>query len=324
MSKQLSIDSGFKVTALIPAFNPGIYIKESVASLLAQKPFIPRIVVIDDCCTDGSISEIESWKEQSLIEIVRNARNLGKSASLNRAFAIYDSDYFIIQDADDIAMPDRVARQVAFMDANPDVGLSSSFVHYINSEGRKIAEGKLDLLNDKKLSEYLTGEDPFGLYCPAVIMRANVAKDPDLDFRGQFWPADDIDLWNRVAEKGHIVRVQPEFLVGYRVHGNSAVTSGFKRTRMQYEWVRACLRARRKGQREPSKEQFLDDWNAAPIWKKINRARKFLAKGYYRAAGFAWAERKCTRALWSAALAVGLQPEYALRRAGAQLGSKFK
>jgi glycosyltransferase involved in cell wall biosynthesis len=308
-----------KVVALVPAYNPGNFLRPSVESLIHQVPHRPRIIVIDDGCSDGSIESLQDWERNGLIEIRRNPCNLGKAVSLNKAFADYEADYFIIQDADDIAVPERVARQLEFMKANPTLGCSSSFVDYISSTGKSVATGKLDLLDDDRLAEYLAGDEPFGLYCPAVILRADVVKNPELRFRKQFWPADDIDLWNRIAEAGHKVRAQPEKLVCYRVHGTSAVTSGFKKTRMQFEWVRSCLRARRAGLPEPTHEEFLKVWHSAPWWRRWDRSRKFLAKGFYRAAGFAAAERSYLDAGFKGAMAVLLQPGYALRRAASQL-----
>jgi glycosyltransferase involved in cell wall biosynthesis len=258
-----------------------------------------------------------------VIEIHRNPCNMGRANSVNQIFESLDADYFILQDADDLAKPERVARQVAFMDENPDVGCSSSFVDYISAVGSHVAKGKLDLLDDARLAEYLAGDEPFGLFCPAVILRASVVKDPELRFRGQFWPADDIDLWNRIAEKGFKVRAQSENLVGYRIHGQSAVTAGFTRTRMQYEWLRSCLRARRVGKPEPTKDEFLAVWNAAPWWRRINRHRKIVAKGYYRSAGFAAAEKHYLSAAYKYSIAVFLQPGYSLRRAAIQLRGRL-
>lgn len=312
-----------KVLVLVPAYNAGKFLRISIASLVAQVPARPHIVVIDDRSSDGSIESLYDWERDGIIEILRNLNNLGKAKSLNMAFENYNADYFVIQDADDVAKPNRIARQVAFMEQHPDVGCSSSFVDYISADGSHVATGKLDLLDDARLAEYLAGDEPFGLFCPAVILRASVVKDPELRFRGQFWPADDIDLWNRIAEKGFKVRAQPENLVGYRIHGQSAVTAGFTRTRMQYEWLRSCLRARRAGQPEPTKDEFLAVWNAAPWWRRINRHRKIVAKGYYRAAGFAAAEKHYLSAASKYSIAVFLQPGYSLRRAATQLRGRL-
>jgi glycosyltransferase involved in cell wall biosynthesis len=313
-----------RVVALIPAFNAGSFLKQSVASLLDQVTDRPRIIVIDDASSDKSLNDLLEWEAAGKIEIRRNQRNQGKAESLNQAFAEIEADFFIIQDADDVAKPDRVTRQLAFMQADSAIGCSSSFVDYVNSAGDYVAAGKLDILDDAKQREYLAGDEPFGLYCPAVILRAEVVKNPDLRFRGQFWPADDIDLWNRIAEAGYKVRAQPEYLVSYRVHGKSVVTSGFAKTRMQYEWLRSCLRARRAKLPEPNREEFLQTWNSASWWKRMNRSRKFYAKGCYRAAGFAVAEKKYIVAASRGLMAIMLQPTYALRRAMSQLQNRLR
>lgn len=304
---------------LIPAYNPGHFLKQAVDSFLNQEYSPSKIVVIDDGSTDDSISSIEHYEETGLIEIHRNKRNIGRAQSVNAALIRYKADYFILQDADDLAKPDRVSRQIHFMEENPDLACSSSFIEYIDAGGRIIGKGKLDLLDDERLNQYLASNEPFGLFCPAIILRANVVKDPALQFRGEFWPADDIDLWNRIAEAGHKVRAQPEYLVQYRIHGNSVVTSGFKKTRMQFEWLRDCLRARRAGLPEPSNEEFLKKWNNAPIFTRINRSRKIYAKGYYRAAGFAYAERDWLLFMRNGLAAAILQPSYTVSRSIKQL-----
>ena len=310
------------IVAVIPAYNAGKFLKASVESLLAQTRHPDRIILIDDASTDTSISDIRSYEQEGLIEIVTNSRNLGKSESLNRVFDEVDADYFLIQDADDISFPERVERQLMFMESNPKIGCSSSFIEYIGSESNKIGKGQLDLLTENKLAEYLKSDEPFGLFCPAVILRAEVVKNPDLQFRGQFWPADDIDLWNRIAEAGWQVLAQPEVLVQYRIHYTSAVTRSFSRSRLQFEWVRASLRARRNGFEEPLLNEFLSAWNSVSFLAKMNRARKSNAKGLYRGGGFKICNGRRVSGILDLLTAFLLQPEYVGPRLITQLKSK--
>lgn len=290
-----------------------------MASLLAQTRPPDQIIVIDDGSTDHSIDLLSDWEREGKILIRRNPKNLGKAESLNQVFHDIDATYFIIQDADDIALPHRVERQLAFMEANPRLGCSSGFIEYMSSSGRTIGKGILDLTTESRLEEYLAGDEPFGLFCPAAILRSEVIKQPQLRFRGQFWPADDIDLWNRIAEAGWLVLAQPETVVKYRIHGSSAVSSNFLRTRMQFEWVRACLRARRSGLPQPEQLQFLKQWNSAPWLGRLNRSRKIAAKGFYRSGGFAVAERDYLRAFRKLFAAILLDPSYSVRRLTRQM-----
>lgn len=312
-------DSDLTVCAVIPSYNPGRFLVESVRSLLDQTRKPDRIIVIDDASTDGSLESLAEFVRSGDVEIIRNQKNLGKAFSLNAIFNSIPCAYFILQDADDVALPTRIERQLAFIESDQSLACSSSFIEYISGSGKVIGKGVLDLLSKQRLHEYLSGGDPFGLFCPAVILRAEVVKRVNLRFRGEFWPADDIDLWNRIAEAGWLVLAQPEILVQYRIHGSSAVTSSYLRTRMQYEWLRACLRARRCNKPEPTREEFLADWKAASLLKRCNRYRKIQSKGTYRAAGFAFAESKPFRAAFNLLASFTMSPCYASHRLKQQI-----
>jgi glycosyltransferase involved in cell wall biosynthesis len=308
--------------AIVPCFNAGCFIKDSVDSLLSQTRNLDCITLIDDASTDVSSEIIDTYAKIPNVKIVRNSRNLGKAESLNQAIKESTADFIILQDADDVAEPQRVERQVDFMLRNPKLGCSSSFITYINSFGKKIGSGTLDLLTETKLDAYLASHEPFGLFSPAIILRRELFLGSDLRFRSQFWPADDIDLWNRIAEAGWLVLAQPDFLVRYRIHGASAVTSNFHKTRLKFEFVRACLRARRQNLQEPSEITFLENYNRATCLKKINRWRKTEAKAAYRGGGFALAEGKKITAAALLARALFFQPVYTTRRLFQQIKIK--
>jgi glycosyltransferase involved in cell wall biosynthesis len=279
------------VTVIIACRNTGKFIREAVESCLNQTRPPEKIIVVDDASTDNSSTVLDELAHAGQIQLIRNDTNLGRAASFDRALEFVATEYVAILDADDIALPNRFERQLAFMGERPRLGCCSSFVQYINSPGEKIARGVLDILTEEDLKAYLQGGEPFGLYCPSVTLRAEVIKNPALRFRGQFWPADDIDLWNRIAEAGWQVLAQPEFLTAYRIHAGSTVTVSTRSTRMQFEWVRACLRARRAGQPEPTREKFFETLDEAPALVRFNRWRKTESKVAYRAAGFAFGER---------------------------------
>lgn len=307
------------VAVLVPIFNPGTYLRQCIESLLNQDCDNYRIVLINDASTDGTSTLLENLPPEARIQIIHNPVNVGKAESLNRAFQEIEADFYILQDADDTCRPDRIRQQVEFMLARSNIGCSSSFINYINPNGQQIGRAQLDLLNETKLNEYLASADPFGLFCPAAILRAEVVKDPSLRFRKQFWPADDIDLWNRIAEAGWLVLAQPEYLVNYRIHGTSAVTTSFRSTREKFEFVRTCLRARRADLPEPGWETFKISRANRPVLVKVNDWRKATAKALYRRAGFRWATRDRVLALCIIMAATTLQPIYVIVRLRKQL-----
>lgn len=314
VNKESEDNVSMKIVALIPSYNAGKFLRLSVMSVLRQTMIPSQIVVIDDGSSDGSIDSISDLVDGNNVQIIRNNGNIGKAASLNRCFETIECDYFLLMDADDEAMPNRVERQVDFMQQQRDIGCSGSFVEYISETGRKIGNGTLDLITEERLAEYLRGNSPFGLYCPAVIIRGTTVKDQHLRFRHVFWPADDIDLWNRIAEAGWKVLAQPEFLVRYRIHGNSAVTSNCLKTNMQYEWVKKCLRARRSGNPEPNREEFIEAWRSEGWFRRIHKWRSMSAKCWYRSAGFRYSQKKELTAILIMAAAFCLKPIYVINR----------
>jgi glycosyltransferase involved in cell wall biosynthesis len=307
------------VTVITACRNAAPFIRQTLESCLNQHRLAEKIIVIDDASTDGSSAILDEYARQGAIELIRNTERRGKPESMNCAFERVTTKYIALLDADDIALPNRFESQVEFMEAHPRVGCSSSNVRYINVAGRRIANGVLDLLTEDTLKKYLSSGEPFGLFAPAAILRTEVVKNPALQFREQFWPADDIDLWNRIGEAGWQVLVQPEFLTAYRIHSNSAVTTNARNTRRQFEWVRACLRARRQGRPEPTRDAFHAELNSMPWFVRLNRSRKVEAKVSCRAAGFAIGERHFMRAALHLVKAFCLQPVYVSRRLAKQL-----
>ncbi len=296
------------VAVIIACHNTGDFIRETVESCRNQTRPPEQVIVVDDASTDGASATLDELATTGQIRLVRNATNLGRDRSFDRALELVTAKYVAILDSDDLALPERFEKQVEFLEAHPRVGCTSSFVHYINTQGVRIAQGVLDLLSEQDFQRYMRSNETIGLYCPAVMLRAEVIKNPALRFRGQFWPASDIDLWNRIAEAGWQVLVQPESLTAYRVHSTSAIATGARNARRQYDWVRACQRARRAGRLEPTREAFLAELAGQPWLQRLNRWRKDEAKVAYRAAGFAFGERHHWRTAGYILKAFCLQP----------------
>jgi len=312
MSEEQS--SPLSVLIIIPAYNAGGFLKEAIDSSLEQTYQHQRVVVINDASTDGTAELLSGYRDDSRLEVITNERNLGKATSLNLLIDSAEEDLVALMDADDVMYPDRIEKQVGFMLAHPKVGASSGFMDYISGEGRKIGRAKLDLLSDEVAQRYVSDSDPFAIFCPCAILRRTMLHETGLRFRGQFWPADDIDMWNRIYESGWQVIVQEDVLMQYRIHGTSIVTSSFLKTRRQFEFVRACMRARRNNEPEPTSGEFTAMMQNRPALVRFNSWRKTYAKGLYRGAGFAVAERRLLRAAWMLGVAVCLQTGYVVNR----------
>lgn len=115
----MSTDIQPLVSVIIPVYNAGSYLRPAVESILAQTYKNLEIIVVDDGSTDGCVESLATIRDPR-IQVLRQA-NAGKSAAMNRALDRLTGAFYLLQDADDLSHPDRVARQLHCLTVNPDV-----------------------------------------------------------------------------------------------------------------------------------------------------------------------------------------------------------
>ena len=140
-----------KVSVLIAAYNHENYIGETLRSIADQGYPNLEVVVVDDCSPDGTVAAIERFIESSSVEVVfrRNKVNKGVAPTLNTALGLATGDYVVVFASDDLFAPGRLARQVPFMDANPEVR-----VLYANGS-RELADGTRSPAHSDLVAELL-------------------------------------------------------------------------------------------------------------------------------------------------------------------------
>ena len=161
------------------------------------------------------------------------------------------------------------------------------------------------------MAALVSANELIGFSHPAVAFRKSAVLAVG-GYRKEFFPAEDIDLWNRLVEKGYKILVQPEYLLDYRMHGNSATISGARLTRTKVRWLKDCMLRRRAGKSELDLESFLLSQRSAPLLTRLNRERKDLAKIFYKAAVSHYAQREYPQLAFKLLVAVLLQPRLVL------------
>ena len=109
-----------RVSVLMPLHNCEIYVREAIDSILAQTYADFELIIVDDASTDGSVAVIESYHD-GRIKLLRNSTNLGAALSRNRGLEVSCGAYIAMQDADDRSMPTRLAQQVQYLEAHPEL-----------------------------------------------------------------------------------------------------------------------------------------------------------------------------------------------------------
>ena len=116
------------ITVLMPVYNGAKYLNEAIDSILNQTFSDFELLIIDDGSTDQSIDLIKAYNDPR-IKLIVNKKNIGQSATLNKGLELARGKYIARMDQDDISMPERLKKQMGFMDEYPKFavpGCSSS------------------------------------------------------------------------------------------------------------------------------------------------------------------------------------------------------
>lgn len=124
------------ISVIMPVYNGGRYLKNAIESILNQTFKDFEFIIINDGSVDESLDIIGSFKDERIILI--NRENRGLAVSLNEGLQVASGKYIARMDADDIAMPNRLAKQYAYMQRNKNTILLGSAVSYIDEDGNFI------------------------------------------------------------------------------------------------------------------------------------------------------------------------------------------
>lgn len=128
-----------KVSIIMGAFNAADSIRQSIDSILAQDFEDWEFVICDDGSQDETLEICEAYESRypSKFQVIANDRNMKLAATLNRCLSIARGTYIARMDADDIALPSRLTKQVEFLDKNNDVDLIGSAMRLFDERGNR-------------------------------------------------------------------------------------------------------------------------------------------------------------------------------------------
>lgn len=222
------------VSVVMPAYNAAAYLAEAIQSVLRQSLADLELIVIDDGSTDGTADLMASLADDRLV-VIRHETNQGVVAARNTAIDRARGRYIALLDADDIAAPDRLAKQVAMLEGGRAEVCVAAHVSWNPATGRKKTSHQHQ--RDADIKALLS------VYCPlcnsTVMATADVLKTHRYDDKFRY--AEDYELWTRLAAAGYRFMACSEPLVTYRVHAaqisqqhGEALRSGFNTARENY------------------------------------------------------------------------------------------
>jgi len=195
------------VSVVMAAYNGAAFIRDTIDSVLAQTMTDFEIVVADDCSKDDTLGVLAAIDDPRL-RVVR----------AERAMAHACGRFIAGLDQDDLCRPDRFAKQLAYLDAHPDVVLVATTIEMF--EGATIRRDPYPDLVDPGEIDWMMGLlNPLGW--STVLMRGEAARALVPFERDAYRFAEDFDLYTRIRAHGRIGRIA-EPLVRYRMHAGGA------------------------------------------------------------------------------------------------------
>ncbi len=244
MSKELKTKSEVAlVSVILPVYNGEQYLKESVESILNQTYRKIELIIINDCSSDNSDEIIKSFEDER-INYHKNLENLNLIQTLNKGISISKGKYIVRIDQDDIALPERIEKQVLYMETNPECVVCGSYIQLI----------KKDILTDEIVKYYSNNDDikfallfhsPFAH--PAVIIRAGILHENTVSYNNLYTHAEDYQLWTKLSTYGKFHNI-PDVLTHYRIHNEqtSSLHKDFQEKQIniiRYEYFKSILTA---------------------------------------------------------------------------------
>lgn len=207
------------VSIVMAAYNGAAWIGATIDSLLAQSFRDFELIVVDDASTDDTLARLRAVADPRLV-VLPSERNGGPIAARNRAFAAARGRYIAGLDQDDLCLPDRLERQVAFLDAHPGVVLLGTAMRDLLDDGRIVADLSTPAVTSPGLLDWaMHFYNPFGW--STVMMRGDALRRLPAFERPERLYAEDFDLYHRLARLGGIARIDTPLLL-YRRHATSA------------------------------------------------------------------------------------------------------
>ncbi len=223
-----------KISILMAVYNGAVYLREAIDSVLAQTYRDFEFVIVDDGSSDESVRIVRSYAD-SRIKLHAAPQNMGQTTALNVGLRLCVGEYIARMDGDDICRPDRFARQVAALDADPALGIVGSAVWIVDGRDRTL-DFSPQPESDATIRFVSLTRNPF--HHPTVMIRRRVLIEHALEFDERFQANQDFELWTRLLPVTRAANL-PQALLRYRVHGsNISVKRLAEQQRMSIDFCR--------------------------------------------------------------------------------------
>lgn len=235
------------ISVITPVYNAAKFIEQAIHSVLQQSFKDFEFIVINDGSTDGSAEIIDNCASLDPRIIAVHQENKGFVSALNQGLSMAKAPLIARMDADDISLPTRFEKQLAFLQKNPKVGVVGSFRSTIDEQGCVIKKMVTHPTDPKIIQKRMPTECL--LAHPATMLRREAVLGVG-GYRSYFGGVADYDLWLRLLKNWSMANL-PEVLLLYRQHQDQITNAQSLSQRLNTEAARQAHILRELGAQDP-------------------------------------------------------------------------
>ena len=203
------------VTVFIPCYNAEKFISETIESVLAQTYQNFEILIIDDGSTDNSRKIIEEYAHKDArIRSLYNEGNKGVGYTRNRGIKEARGKYLAVMDADDVAVPNRLEKEIQYLEEHGSVGAVSGMMYMIDERGNKSGKSRLIAYEAQDVKAHLFFENV--IVNSASVYRLDTVRKCNIRYKDNYCGVEDYMFWCMLSNHTDIV-VLDEYFVYYRI-----------------------------------------------------------------------------------------------------------
>ena len=204
------------ISIILPVFNCEKYIDKSINSILNQSYRNFELIIINDGSTDKSENIIKSFRDKRIRYY--SQENQGLAKSINQGIKLARHEYIARQDADDISLPQRLEKQITYLQSNPNCNLLGTWAKIINED--KITNRYLIHPSTNSGCVYKLLFDCCFTHTSVMIRKSIFKEVGTFNENNDKVPPEDYEMWSRIAKKSNVANI-PEVLVYFREHSSS-------------------------------------------------------------------------------------------------------
>lgn len=211
------------VTVLMPAYNAEKFIRDSIDSVLSQTYSDFELLIINDGSTDKTEEIILSYKDHRIV-YVKNEVNLKLIKTLNKGIDLAKGKFIARIDSDDVINPDRIEKEIIFLENNKEISVVSCFPYRISMSGKYLGKSNFFSVTRSLPCKYVSNFES-SICHGACLVKTEVIRTLRYNDSPDYLHIEAFDLWNRMLHSDYHGAMIPEYLYGYRENEESVCSN---------------------------------------------------------------------------------------------------